>query len=228
MTMIAIALSPDFCVVAADRAVGHLTQSGRIIALKKQSTKIEYFTSEPMPFVATCAGLSDAVDLIPQIVQRNAPLTSRSDLGQLTTSVSQIVKRNVSKQRLSDAPTTTYIVALTDDNQLYFQAYHLNDDDIGAYDVIGRSLGIIPSGFDTEKAHEQIRNQYWRDQLTQAILPSGSRTKAQRLEAVLEVFQGAFGECASLNNLVSSNFDYCVINKSDRSITFNGTPPAFD
>ncbi|WP_305845285.1 hypothetical protein [Photobacterium leiognathi] len=180
-----------------------------------------------MPFIATCASLSDAVHLIPQIVKQNVPLTSRSDLRQLTAFASQIVKREVLKERWSAVATTTYIVALTDDNQLYFQAYHLNDDDmIGAYDVIGQSGGIIPSGFDPER-HED-RKMYWREQLTQAILPSGSRTKAQRLEAVLEVFQGAFGECSTLNEFVSPNFDYCVINKSDRSITFNGTPPAFN
>ncbi len=38
MTMIAIALSHDFCVVAADRAVGYLNESGKMTA-KEQKDK---------------------------------------------------------------------------------------------------------------------------------------------------------------------------------------------
>ncbi|WIG71072.1 hypothetical protein KEC58_20815 (plasmid) [Photobacterium damselae] len=226
MTMIAIALSPDFCVVAADRAVGYLNESDKMVA-KEQKTKIEYFTTEPMPFIATCAGLSAAVHSIPQIINKlPRPITFRSDLPELTSFVSQRVKCEFPEKLWSAAPTTTYIVALTGDNQLYFQAYHLNDDDMMAADDVKGHAGLIPAGFDPE-SHED-RKMYWREQLTQAISPSGSRTKAQRLEAVLEVFRGAFGECSTLNEFVSSNFDYCVINKSDRSITFNGTPPAFN
>ncbi|HIF9337680.1 TPA: hypothetical protein ACX6RO_001768 [Photobacterium damselae] len=225
MTMIAFALSPDFCVVAADHAVGLVNASGKIL-LNQQAHKIKYFTSEPMPFIATCAGLSEGISLIPQIVQQNSPLTSRSDLVRLTSLLRQhVMNKNPGNTWLSE-PTTSYIVALTDDNQFYFQAYHLNDGDmIGAYDVKDQ-FGIIPTSFGT-KGHEG-RKQYWREQLTQAISSSGSRSKAQRLEAVLEVFRGAFGECSTLDKFVSSDFDYCVINKSDRSITFNRTPSAFN
>lgn len=223
MTMIAIVLSPDFCVVASDRAVGELNNTG-VVATQNQSTKIEYFTNEPMPFVATCSGLSQAVHLIPQLISVY-PINSRGDINGLTNHVGNVMRQTIPQRIWSSNFTTTYVLALTPDNHMFFHAYHLDDNDLLASYDVENIFSMIPSGFEPQR--DEIRKEYWRAQLSTAIAPNTGCTQTQRLEAVLEALQGAFQECSTLNHLVSSNFDYCVINQSDRSITFNDTPSVF-
>jgi len=220
MTMLALAFSPDFCVVAADCAVGNLNAAGLSTTTTK-NTKIKHFNEEPMPFIATAAGFAQAVELVPDIVKHNS-IKSPSDLIGLAGFLAKSMKEALEEDHWSQTHTTSCILALTADNQFFVHSLYLNDEEV-LFSGFEPTKSVIPAGFCAPE--HQAQKEHWQEMLTEAIMPNEQKlTPQERLNRVLEVMSNAFEECASLNQFVSKDFDYCVITKNDRKISLNQTP----
>ncbi|TGA68187.1 hypothetical protein VFES401_14930 [Aliivibrio fischeri] len=220
MTMLALAFSPDFCVVAADRAVGNLNAAGLSTTATK-NTKIKHFNEEPMPFIATAAGFAEAVELVPDIVKYNS-IKSPSDLIGLAEVLAKSMKKALEEDLWSQTHTTSCTLALTADNQFFVHSLYLNDEEV-LFSGFEPKKSVIPAGFCAPEHRAQ--KEHWQEMLTEAIMSNEQKlTPQERLNRVLEVMSNAFEECASLNQFVSKDFDYCVITKHDRKISLNQTP----
>ncbi|MBE3871780.1 hypothetical protein HJ160_24050 [Vibrio parahaemolyticus] len=221
MTMLALAFSHDFCVVAADRAVGNLNINS-LNPTTDEATKLKFFNSTTMPFVATAAGFAEAVELVPNFVKNN-PIESPTALTELAQNLAASMKSALDENTWSRTHTTSCLLALTTDNKFFVHALYLNEETV-LFSGYEPTKSVIPAGF-CDPNH-QAHKERWQQALTEAIMPCNThnRTPLERLNQVLQILSAAFQECASLNEFVSSNFDFCVITKPSRTISFNCIP----
>lgn len=209
MTMIALVFSHDFCVIAADRTVGNLNVHC-LIPTKDEATKIKICRNTTMPFVATGAGFADAIEALPDFLNEN--IDSPIRLVALAQNLATNMKSKIPEDLWSQTHTTSCFLALTSDNQFFVHSLYLNDETV-LFSGIGPSRSVILAGF-CESGH-QVRKEYWQHALTEAILPTekSNQTPSERLNRVLQILTYAFDECASFNQFVSGDFDFCVITK---------------
>ncbi|WP_318521295.1 hypothetical protein [Photobacterium leiognathi] len=216
MTMIALALSPDFCIVAADKAVGRRTSNGKVVTQEK-AVKINYSTNSPMPYVATAAGYSLAVDLVPEFASAHS-IKTPADIVQLGIYLAKTMKQTIAHSEWVNEHTSTYMIAITEQNELFVRGFYLNDETV-LLNGCNPTLSQVAAGF------EEPQKSYWEHRLTTAMNPLYEvRTPLQRLNDALSVMREAFAVCASTDEYVSPEFDYCVITAADRRIAFNSTP----
>lgn len=216
MTMVALAFSPDFCIVAADKAVGEIVQNGRKVLLPRQAVKIKYSTTEPMPYIATAAGFSQAVEHV-----SNYDMKSPGDIVQLGDYLALEMKTAMPQAAWVNEYTSSFVLALYD-NKFYTRGFYLNDE-VVLFQSDNPISSVIPAGLSDPNL--AARKAHWERNLTEAITPQDStRTPLERLNDTLAVMTDAFSECASIDNFVSSSFDYCVLTKDGEKITLNSVP----
>lgn len=220
MTMLALAFSKDLCIIAADRAVGRVDKD-KLSTSTEKTTKLKYYNNPDILFVVTAAGLSGAVESVPDLLKSN-PIKNPEDICAVAMHLAKFMKNNLPKDFWSQTHTTSCWLALTSDNLFFTHAFYLNDEEV-LFSGFEPQKSEIPAGFSAPELVE--RKVMWEKEITNAIQPvSATDSPEERLQRTLSKLSDAFKDCASLNEFVSQEFDYCVISKENRKVFFNELP----
>lgn len=223
MTMLALAFSCDYCIIAADRAVGTIGPSGKEAPTpdSAKTTKLKWFNNSEMPFVVTASGFANAVEVVPHLLKVK-PISQPEHICLVAHELAKLMKNELDENTWSQTHTTSCWLALTVEGDFFTHAFYLNDETT-LFTGLEPKISVIPAGFCDPQFAE--RKKAWEQKITQSIQPENADiTPQRRLEMTLLTFVGAFKDCASINNFVSEEFDYCVISKEQRKIYFNELP----